>query len=103
MVVLDGGSYKKNLLCEADICHPMLEGSTQRHEKYCSEEDLAFIGPNGGLRCVTSPTEVTLPATAAERCEGGEGYLADVAGFYDPRMFYSGRGEPIMMVVSQYV
>ncbi len=101
MVVSHGEPYRRNVLCEAHICHPKTRKSANSREKACTEDDLRVLGPNGGLRCVTAPIEVEVPPTPAERCDGMEQLLADIPGFHDPRLFYSGRGEPILMVVSQ--
>jgi hypothetical protein len=101
MVTSHGEPYRRNVLCEANICHPKTQKSTNSREKACTEDDLQVLGPNGGLRCVTAPIEVDVPPTPAERCDGMEQLLADIPGFHDPRLFYSDRGEPILMVVSQ--
>ncbi len=102
MVASHGDLYRKNVLCEANICHPTSQRSSTPGQKFCAEQDLEVLGPNGGLRCVTGPIEVKVPSTPAEKCEGVEQFLADIPGFHDPRLFYSGRGEPILMVASQY-
>jgi hypothetical protein len=101
MVASHGEPYRRNVLCEAIICHPDAQKSNNSREKSCTEDDFGILGPNGGLRCVTEPIEVDIPPTPAERCDGMEQLLADIPGFHDPRLFYSGRGEPILMVVSQ--
>lgn len=101
MVAPHGEAYRRNVLCEANICHPKTKRSNTPREKPCTEEDLELLGPNGGLRCVTAPIEVDVPPTPAERCSGVEQQLADIPGLHDPRLLYSGRGEPILMVVSQ--
>jgi hypothetical protein len=101
MVASHGEPYRRNVLCEANICHPESRKSNNPREMACTEEDLEVLGPNGGLRCVTSPVEVDVPPTPVESCDGNEQLLADIPGFHDPRLFYSGRGEPILMVVSQ--
>lgn len=101
MVVANGEAYRRNVLCEANICRPKNKRSTKIRERVCTEEDLRVLGPNGGMRCVSTPIEVDVPPTPAERCSGLEQTLADIPGFHDPRLFYSGRGEPILMVVSQ--
>lgn len=93
--------YRRNVICEANICHPPSEKSDSSREKVCTEDDLEILGSNGGLRCVTSPIDVDVPPTPAERCDGMEQLLADIPGFHDPRLFYSGRGEPILIVASQ--
>jgi hypothetical protein len=101
MVASRGEPYRRNVLCEASICHPVSQKSNNSREETCTDDDLKVLGPNGGLRCVTTPVEVDVPPTPAERCDGVEQLLADIPGFHDPRLFYSGRGEPILMVVSQ--
>ena len=101
MVASHGELYRSNVLCEANICHPPSQKSGNSREKACMEDDLEILGSNGGLRCVTTPIEVDVPRTPAERCDGMEQLLADIPGFHDPRLFYSGRGEPILMVASQ--
>jgi hypothetical protein len=101
MVIPHGEPYRQNVLCEANICHPGSQKPSSSREKACTDDDLKVLGPNGGLRCVTEPVEVEVPPTPAERCDGSEQLLADIPGFHDPRLFYSGRGEPILMVVSQ--
>lgn len=119
MVLLTDEGYRKNVaslitqsfwknvlnrlfqLCEANVCIPRRESSKRRQKNHCSEEDLKILGPNGGLRCVTDPVMIDLPLTPAEKCEGLEQGLADIPGFHDPRLLYSGKGEPLLMVVSQ--
>jgi hypothetical protein len=73
----------------------------RRRQKQCTEDDIGVLGPNGGLRCVVPPVKVQVPSTPAQKCEGLEKGLADIPGFHDPRAFYSGRGEPLLMVVTQ--
>jgi len=101
MVAPNGEALRRNVLCEANICRPKSAESMARFEKSCSQEDLALLGPNGGLRCATAPIEISVPPTPAAKCEGLEQVFADIPGFHDPRIFYSGRGEPILMVSSQ--
>lgn len=101
MVYLKDRGYRANVLCEANICHPRTENRGIQ-ERVCTEEDLEVLGSNGGLRCANTPMEVYVPPTPAESCQGDQEGLADIPGFHDPRIFYSGRGEPILMVSSQY-
>jgi len=53
------------------------------------------------MRCVTVPTTLSVPPTPAEKCEGKFGTYVDIPGFHDPRIFWSGKGEPLMMVNTQ--
>ena len=105
MVHLKDMGYRQNVLCEANICLPKARNSRYLNihlpDRSCSDEDLEILGPNGGMRCSSSPIEINVPATPAEKCEGSEERLADIAGFHDPRIFYSGRGEPLLMLASQ--
>ena len=103
MILLKDQGYKQTVFCEANICYPKSQYNLNERKlsKICSEDDFTFLGPNGGLRCVHQPVEVKIPPTHAQKCEGLEKGLADIPGFHDPRAFYSGRGEPILMVVSQ--
>jgi hypothetical protein len=101
MVAPNGEALRRNVLCEANICHPKSSTPSAAHERSCSEDDLDLLGPNGGLRCVTAPIEVNVPPTPAAKCEGLERVFAYIPGFHDPRVLYSGRGEPILMVSSQ--
>lgn len=93
--------YRKNVICEANLCHPVSQESGISREKICTQEDLRLLGDNGGLRCVTKPTLIVLPPTTSKICEGNQQILADIPGFHDPRLYYSGRGEPLLMVLSQ--
>ncbi|ESZ90560.1 hypothetical protein SBOR_9056 [Sclerotinia borealis F-4128] len=101
MVYLKDRGYRANVVCEANICHPRTENSGGVRERMCTDEDLDVLGSNGGLRCENTPIEVNVPPTPAESCQGDQEGLADIAGFHDPRIFYSGRGEPILMLSSQ--
>ncbi|QSZ34856.1 hypothetical protein DSL72_007715 [Monilinia vaccinii-corymbosi] len=101
MVYLKDRGYRANVLCEANICHPRTENLESLQERVCTDEDLEALGSNGGLRCENPPIELDVPPTPAESCKGDQEGLADVSGFHDPRIFYSGRGEPILMVSSQ--
>ncbi|KAG4026721.1 hypothetical protein MFRU_037g00320 [Monilinia fructicola] len=101
MVYLKDRGYRSNVLCEANICHPRRENLGSLHERICTNEDLQILGSNGGLRCENSPIELNVPPTPAESCQGDQEELADVSGFHDPRVFYSGRGEPVLMLSSQ--
>ena len=99
--ILTDGRHQQNVFCEADICH---SNSTTKHregEMPCSKEDTVMLGHAGGLRCVTKPVTLDVPPTPAEKCDGKYGSFAEIPGFHDPRVFWSGRGEPLMMVNTQ--
>ncbi|KAF7889483.1 uncharacterized protein EAF02_001898 [Botrytis sinoallii] len=101
MVYLKDRGYRVNVLCEANICHPKTENRGHLQDRICTDDDIEALGSNGGMRCENTPIEVTVPPTPAESCQGNQEGLADIPGFHDPRIFYSGRGEPILMVSSQ--
>ncbi|KAL6721836.1 hypothetical protein ACLMJK_000941 [Lecanora helva] len=98
--IVTDGNHQENVLCEANVCH--VSGQESRlGEKVCTDDDLDHVGPGGGMRCATPPTTLSVPPTPAEKCEGKFMEYADIPGFHDPRMFWSGKGEPLMMVNTQ--
>ena len=100
--IVTDGNYQENVLCEANICH--VPGQDARPgEKPCTEDDLKHVGPGGGMRCASQPVALSVPPTPAEKCDGEFGAYVDIPGFHDPRIFWSGRGEPLMMVNTQSV
>lgn len=101
MVAPDADPFRRNVMCEANICHPKSHALRRTRERTCSDEDIALLGPNGGLRCVDPSVELDVPPTPAARCDGDAQVFSDIPGFHDPRIFYTGRGEPILMVSSQ--
>ena len=98
--VATDGSHQQNLLCEANICYAD-EKDARPGEKPCTETDFELHGGKAGFRCATPPITLNVPPTPAENCGKGTGILMDIPGFHDPRIFWSGKGEPIMMVNSQ--
>lgn len=96
--IVTDGNHQQNVLCEANICY----GGSGKHarpgEKPCSADDLLYMGPAGGMRCVSAPVTLSVPPTPAENCQGKFGSYVDIPGFHDPRVFWSGKGEPLMMV-----
>ncbi|KAI9805031.1 MAG: hypothetical protein M1833_006335 [Piccolia ochrophora] len=99
-VVPGENSMARNLLCEANLCSVNADDSTTEGEKACTDADLKVLGPAGGLRCATPPITLNVPSTPADLCEGASAGWVDYPGFHDPRVFWSGRGEPLMMVNS---
>ncbi|KAI9887890.1 MAG: hypothetical protein M1823_000278 [Watsoniomyces obsoletus] len=99
--IVTEGLHQENVLCEADICHADPNTPAPEGQSMCSEEDLRWLGPSGGMRCVTPPISLNVPPTPAEICEDRMASFADIPGFHDPRVFWSGRGEPLMMINSQ--
>lgn len=99
--VVTDGLHQESLVCEADICHVSSSSDKARPwERHCTSEDLWVLGNAGGLRCATAPRLVSVPPTPAERCEGAWSAFPGIPGFHDPRVFWSGRGEPLIMVNS---
>lgn len=101
--ILTDGNHQENVLCEANICFVGPESLSRPGEKKCTPEDLEHVGPSGGMRCASPPILLSVPPTPAEMCEGKFGTYVDIPGFHDPRIFWSGKGEPLMMVNTQYV
>lgn len=52
------------------------------------------------MRCLTPPLKINIPPTPAEKCEGKWLAFPDIPGFHDPRVFWSGKGEPLILVNS---
>ena len=82
MVLLKDQGFRENVLCEANICIPNSQRNEGTLNTICSDQDLELLGPNGGLRCVSPPVEVRVPATPAQECSGLEKGLADIPGFH---------------------
>ncbi|KAH0846355.1 hypothetical protein FOPE_11206 [Fonsecaea pedrosoi] len=68
----------------------------------CSSSDLSDtrLGGSGGLRCLTTPRKINIPPTPAENCTDSWLAFPDIPGFHDPRVFWSGKGEPLILVNS---
>ena len=101
--IVTDGNYQENVLCEANPCYIGSSENARPGEKPCTADDLAHTGPAGGMRCVTTPMTLSVPPTPAEKCTGKYGSYVDIPGFHDPRIFWSGKGEPLMMVNTQYI
>lgn len=100
--IVTDGNHQENVLCEANVCY--VPGQEARPgEKLCTEEDLVHVGPGGGIRCATPPVPLSVPPTPAEKCVGKFASYVDIPGFHDPRCYWSSKGEPLMMVNTQYV
>ncbi|KAI4123906.1 MAG: hypothetical protein LQ347_005952 [Umbilicaria vellea] len=99
--IVTDGNHQTNVLCEANICYVGDGIDARIGEKACTPDDLDHVGPAGGMRCVSTPVTLSVPPTPAERCEGKFGTYVDIPGFHDPRIFWSGKGEPLMMVNTQ--
>lgn len=95
--LVTSGTHQESHICFARICAP--PGSASRSHP-CSDDDIDLLGPAGGMRCVTKPEKVNIPATPAKKCTGPWKVFPDIPGFHDPRVFWSGRGEPLIEVNS---
>lgn len=100
--IVTDGQHQENVLCEANVCYVGSEQDARPGEKPCTLDDIRHLGAAGGMRCVTPPITLSVPPTPAEKCEGKFGPYTDIPGFHDPRIFWSGKGEPLMMVNTQY-
>ena len=101
--IVTAGLYQENVLCEANICYTGSAKNARKGEKPCTLDDLKYVGPAGGMRCVSPPIGLSVPPTPAKSCPGNLVFYTDIPGFHDPRIFWSGRGEPLMMVNTQWV
>jgi hypothetical protein len=99
--IVTDGNHQENVLCEANICYVGQDDGTHKGERACTAEDLLHVGPAGGLRCASPPIRLSVPPTPADDCQGKFRSYVDIPGFHDPRIFYSGKGEPLMMVNTQ--
>lgn len=103
--VVTEGLHQESLICLADFC--LAPNSTTRFlpgSRACTVEDHSVLGPRGGLRCCTEPRKLNVPPTPALNCEGPWLAFPDIPGFHDPRIFWSGKGEPLIIMnsASQY-
>lgn len=94
------GSLQLNIICEANICYTNAS-EARPGEKPCDIDDLYLSGGSEGMRCATPPVTLNVPPTPAKSCGDGTGILMDVPGFHDPRIFWSGKGEPLMILNTQ--
>ena len=99
--IVTSGTHQENVICEANICYTGPAENATRGEKPCTKEDLDLLGPAGGMRCATPPASLDVPPTPADYCTGKHSVYMDIPGFHDPRIFWSGKGEPLMMVNTQ--
>ncbi|KAL8810528.1 MAG: hypothetical protein Q9200_002516 [Gallowayella weberi] len=99
--IVTDGNHQENVICEANICYVGSGEAAKAGEKPCTEDDLKLLGPAGGMRCASTPISLNVPPTPAEQCYGKFQSYVDVPGFHDPRIFWSGKGEPLMMVNTQ--
>lgn len=76
------------------------QGNHPPDTRPCTDSDTTVLGSQGGLRCVTAPVKVNIPPTPAEQCDGAWSAFPDLPGFHDPRAFWSGKGEPLILVNS---
>jgi hypothetical protein len=103
--VVTEGLHQESLVCLADFCLPA--NTTARlpsGTRPCTLEDQGVLGALGGLRCNTEPIKLNVPPTPALQCEGHWSAFPDIPGFHDPRVFWSGKGEPLIILnsASQY-
>ena len=101
--IVTPGTHQENVVCEANVCYVGNGDDAKPGEKPCTEDDLKVLGPAGGMRCASAPIPLNVPPTPAEYCSGRYANFVDVPGFHDPRIFWSGTGEPLMMVNTQSV
>jgi hypothetical protein len=100
--VVTEGLHQESVLCEANICVKKGESKRRAGEKECTVD--SGLENTGGLYCATASVVVNIPPTPAEQCDGPWSAFPDIPGFHDPRIFWSGKGEPLIIVnsASQY-
>lgn len=99
--IVTAGNHQENVICEANVCYVGSAKDAKPGEQPCTEDDLKLLGPAGGMRCASAPLALNVPPTPAEKCHGRYENFVDVPGFHDPRIFWSGKGEPLMMLNTQ--
>ena len=99
--IVTDGNHQENIVCFANTCSPRSSQNATKNERICTPNDLAILGPAGGMRCSHTPAKLSVPPTPAKQCFGKFGPYADIPGFHDPRIFWSGKGEPLMMCNTQ--
>ena len=102
--VVTEGLHQESLICLADFCLPPNSTRLPPGTRACTGEDHSVLGPRGGLRCTTQPSKLNVPPTPALKCEGPWLAFPDIPGFHDPRIFWSGKGESLIIMnsASQY-
>ncbi|ETI23521.1 hypothetical protein G647_05323 [Cladophialophora carrionii CBS 160.54] len=113
--VVTSGFHQESQICLADICLPQQQqpssssssASTSQGQTHlppdtrpCTPSDHFHLGSGGGLRCVSEPLKINIPPTPAEKCEDAWLAFPDIPGFHDPRVFWSDKGEPLILVNS---
>lgn len=98
--IVTDGTYQENVICEANICHPNTT-DVRPGGRLCSEDDLTHLSGAMGMRCMTPPMRLNVPPTPAKQCLGSMAPYASVPGFHDPRIFWDGRGAPLMILNTQ--
>ncbi|KAI9682508.1 MAG: hypothetical protein M1829_000300 [Trizodia sp. TS-e1964] len=99
--IVTSGSHQQNVICEANICYTGSGEGRPENEKPCTKDDIAVLGANGGMRCAAPPVSLDVPPTPAEHCDGEFSAYVNIPGFHDPRIFWSGKGEPLIIVNTQ--
>lgn len=114
------GFHQESHICLADICLPDQQPTHRSpaaslynasapssarkvlppDTRPCNASDMSILGGRGGMRCVTEPVKLNIPSTPAEHCDAAWLPFPDIPGFHDPRVFWSGKGEPLILVNS---
>lgn len=101
--IVTNGNHQQNVICEANVCYTGSPEDARSGESPCTKDEIRHLGPAGGMRCSTKPLVLNVPPTPAKFCDGIFRTYVDIPGFHDPRIFYSGRGEPLMIANTQWV
>jgi hypothetical protein len=95
------GLHQESHACLATFCHDDAEPSitsTTQDSVPCSS--LPETPSSAGLHCLHAPRPLNIPPTPSRHCDGPWAAFPAIPGFHDPRVTWSGRGEPLIVLNS---
>lgn len=101
--LVTAGLHQESHICMATFCLPPNSTAPKilpADVQHCDDSGEGVLGTVGGIRCASAPERLNIPPTPAGICEGAWSAFPDIPGFHDPRMFWSGKGEPLVIVNS---
>ena len=101
--VVTSGLHQESRICLADICPTT--NITSSTLPTCPESvRSASSSTEQLLYCAEPATIVNIPPTPAWNCTGAWSSFPGIPGFHDPRVFWTGTGEPLILInsASQY-
>lgn len=107
--IVTTGLHQESHICLADVCHhpnTTSPPSTFLDSIPCPELlHSRLAGLNSSLLyCANAPETINIPPTPAFHCTGAWSSFPSIPGFHDPRIFWTGSGEALILVnsASQY-